>query len=226
MDRQYFIALPFPPRHDPGVYRFGFVGTDKTYIGSGVSVAKRKQDHLYRFRKSIHHNQIAQKCWNKYGENAFWFQVIEYCNKSECISREQYYIDTLSPKMNMRLIAHSCIGMKRSDITKVKMSESQKGRVFSNETKEKMRDAKLGRKLSPEHVEKLRIASKGRTLRNRSEDEKTLNAKRQAMFSMSDVHFMKKLSLFWLSTKEISKCFDCAHTTIWKILNGKKRAYI
>jgi group I intron endonuclease len=42
-----------------------------------------------------------QRHFDKYGENNFCFEVVEYCEKNKLIEREQYYINLLNPKMNI-----------------------------------------------------------------------------------------------------------------------------
>lgn len=41
----------------------------------------------------------------KHGYNAFTLDILEYCEKEELITREQYYIDKLSPSYNILKIA-------------------------------------------------------------------------------------------------------------------------
>jgi len=42
-----------------------------------------------------------QAAWNKYGEAAFVFSILEECNRDLTEVREQYYIDMIKPKYNM-----------------------------------------------------------------------------------------------------------------------------
>ena len=46
-----------------------------------------------------------QNAWNKYGENAFIFEVIEECKIEDLINREQFFIDNLNPEYNQTAIA-------------------------------------------------------------------------------------------------------------------------
>lgn len=38
---------------------------------------------------------------SKHGYSNFSLEILEYCNPSECIKKEQYYIDLLSPEYNL-----------------------------------------------------------------------------------------------------------------------------
>lgn len=57
----------------------------------------------------------------KYGYQSFRLDILEYCERSECISREQYYIDTLSPFYNICSKAGSSLGRLTTDSTRFKL---------------------------------------------------------------------------------------------------------
>ena len=54
----------------------------------------------------------------KYGYIVFILKIIEYCDKENTISREQYYIDILKPKYNILKFAGSCLGFRHSEKNK------------------------------------------------------------------------------------------------------------
>jgi hypothetical protein len=71
----------------------------KFYIGSSVNLSKRFRDYYsIRFlEKEIKkNNSIIYRSLFKHGYSSFSLEIIEYCDKSEIISREQYYIDQLN----------------------------------------------------------------------------------------------------------------------------------
>lgn len=79
-----------------GVYIFKNSVNNKCYIGSTVmSFQKRMEHHVSLLRANLHKNSHFQAAWNKYGENAFNFDILEICNKSDCLCREQYYLDSI-----------------------------------------------------------------------------------------------------------------------------------
>ncbi len=128
-----------------------------------------------------------QNAWRKYGERAFAFSVLEFVEDATLlIAREQFYIDTLKPEYNCAPIAGSCLGAKRTDETKrkvsqvhlrlwsspeyrKKMSDAHKGQILSEEHRAKIGAAHKGRKLSPEHAA---IVGKNNAERNRSSDHR------------------------------------------------------
>src|SRR5688572_20856885 len=65
----------------------------------------------------------------KYGLSSFSLEILEYCDSSDLINREQYYIDLLKPEYNILQIAGSSIGKLHRDETKIKISKSLKGRL-------------------------------------------------------------------------------------------------
>lgn len=81
-----------------GVYRIQI--KQHFYIGSSKNIAHRLNTHLKTLRTKTHHNHTMQNCYNKYGEEALQFCIVEQCAKEDCIKREQYYIKYLKPDMN------------------------------------------------------------------------------------------------------------------------------
>lgn len=50
-----------------------------------------------------------------YGYSNFSLEILEYCEPSDVISREQYYMDLLKPEYNTLKTAGSSIGFKYSE---------------------------------------------------------------------------------------------------------------
>jgi group I intron endonuclease len=84
-----------------GIYAIVNRCNGKFYIGSSSNIDLRWIDHRCRLKHGKHPNRILQSAWDKYGADCFEFLVIEHCNKSELIKREQYYIDQLMPQYNI-----------------------------------------------------------------------------------------------------------------------------
>ena len=63
----------------------------------------------------------------KSGYSDFSITILEYCEISDLIKREQYYIDLLKPEYNILKIAGSLLGFKHSEESRVKMSSSKIG---------------------------------------------------------------------------------------------------
>ncbi len=117
----------------PGIYKITNLINNKIYIGSCVGFNQRKGQHKYRLRKGNHDNSHLQSSWNKYGEDAFIFELIEEVeNLNNLLEREQHYIDTLNVcdrivGYNKAPIAGSCLGRKMSKESRAKMSKAKTG---------------------------------------------------------------------------------------------------
>jgi group I intron endonuclease len=84
----------------------------------------------------------------KYGYSNFSLEILEYCEPSKVIEREQHYIDLLRPKYNLLKTAGSRLGSVHSEETKKIMSNNRMGeknplfgKNHSDDTKEKFRAA-------------------------------------------------------------------------------------
>jgi group I intron endonuclease len=60
-----------------GIYKIINVVNNKFYVGSAVNFSRRKARHFSELRHGKHNNRWLQASWNKYGEKAFVFVVVE-----------------------------------------------------------------------------------------------------------------------------------------------------
>lgn len=143
----------------------------RVYIGSSADLKARKSKHFTELQKGIHGNEKLQRVANKYGISSLIFSVVEYCERDTLISREQFYIDQLTPFFNICLVAgvsNGMTGKKHTEEVRKFLSEkatgntNRRGAKLSEESKNKMRLAKLGKKLTEEHKRKIGEKSKGR----------------------------------------------------------------
>lgn len=74
---------------------------DNFYIGKSKNLRKRKVCHLSGLRNNKHHNKHLQYAFNKYGEESFVFNVIEYIDDDELLDElEQFCLDEILNKEN------------------------------------------------------------------------------------------------------------------------------
>lgn len=144
-----------------GIYKITCTANKKIYIGSTIDLQRRQYEHFTKLRLNKHINTILQNAWNKYGESAFTFEVLEIVLPMSLTAREQYWLNKLKPfgkkGFNINSDAASVMsGRKHSPETLEKMRQSHLGKKMSPEAIEKTRQANLGRKQSPEHIEKMR----------------------------------------------------------------------
>jgi len=142
-----------------GIYKIQSLKKSKRcYIGSAMNIDKRWKEHLYSLRKNKHHSKKLQNHYNKYDESDLLFSVIIGCEKDELVMKEQFFIDVYNPYFNICQKARSCIGVKLSEETKLKISIANTGKKRSSEVKLKMSLARKGHKLGPkteEHIRKI-----------------------------------------------------------------------
>lgn len=78
---------------DCGVYRVTNKATGRVYIGSSATVARRIYLHKRDLRLGKHHSPLMQRAWDKYGEDAFVFDLVLVCGVSNLLIYEQTLID-------------------------------------------------------------------------------------------------------------------------------------
>jgi group I intron endonuclease len=148
-------------RGKSGIYRFIHTTTGKSYIGSAVNLGRRFSEYFslqYIKNELKKGNSAIYNSLLKYGYSEFSLEILEYCDKEELISREQYYIDCLNPEYNLLKVAGSCIGYKHTKETRANMSAALVGRKLSAEHITKISAANVGRVFSAEHRANLSIS--------------------------------------------------------------------
>lgn len=94
---------------------------DKIYIGSTIHTSnssgfyKRWWRHYDSLSKNKHCNQKLQRLVNKYGLEGLTFKILEICTPEECITREQYWMDTLKPYYNIVKYAATTLGYRHTE---------------------------------------------------------------------------------------------------------------
>jgi len=126
-----------------GIYRITFT-KEWFYIGSSVNLKKRANKHLYDLKAEKHCNNIMANVYRKHG--TFNFDVLEYCDIDKLTEKEQYYIDTESPTINILKVANSSVGYKHTAeaIEKMKISTKNNAKIPSVRAKMQMTWFKKG----------------------------------------------------------------------------------
>lgn len=205
-----------PQMQISGIYSIVCAVSGRAYIGSSVRIHYRWKQHLSSLRAGKHHSIFLQRAWNKNGEQNFRFSIVEICDKSDLIERENFHIDTHRldvgvfnaapaagstrglvkgpmPEEIRAKISNTHKGMKHTDAAKIKMSASGRARApISEETRNKFIAHMTGRKLRPlsaEHRAAISAVHKGKVI---SEEHRAALSLAHKGRPLSDEHKRKK----------------------------------
>lgn len=160
-----------------GIYCILNITNTKVYVGQAFYFYKRWKNHRIALQYGKHHNRYLQAAYDKNGQFAFIYVVLEYCDTDKLTEREQYWIYELKSAdreygYNLSPIAGgSNLGLKHTDKTKEAWSVQRKGKKrseaakaaikagwekrraagpVSEETKQRLSDAHKGKKHTAE----------------------------------------------------------------------------
>jgi len=123
-----------------GVYEIKNKLNGKAYLGSSGNIERRRSNHYYLLRSGRHHCVYLQRAWNKHGEKAFEFSILEEIEgPGPLLAAEQTRLDR-------RFAQNTCYNMA--------ITAGPAG-PLAEETKRKLSLAIMGRKLSEEHKRKI-----------------------------------------------------------------------
>ena len=145
----------------PVIYQITNMLTGDFYIGSTQSFPRREWQHRYHLRKNEHKNPHMQASWNKYGEEAFVFEVLEEISEDENVfDVENQYLhqlvgtascfnvnkDASAPRLGQTLSAESRAQLSKNRKGKHAGSNHYRhGQTVSDEVRAKISAAQKGR---------------------------------------------------------------------------------
>ena len=152
-----------------GVYKATCYPTAKLYIGSSVNMRARVGQHVNRLRRGLHPNPHLQSAWDRYGEAAFNWEVVEERTSDELLIAEQCYLDLYQAYdrrygFNIRTQAESNAGLpgpRHSDEVRQRLSESKRGHRNPMWGKSGELHSNFGKKWPAALIERWRAAHKG-----------------------------------------------------------------
>lgn len=150
-----------------GVYVIKNTANGKFYVGSAMDVDRRWRDHRYALRAGKHINVKLQRAWNKYGEEAFLFKILETVQDTErLLEREQEWLDLLEAVLvgyNISLSATAPnFGTVLSEEHRAKISASNMGRKQPPSVGAAVAERNRTRVISAETRAKMGLAGKNR----------------------------------------------------------------
>jgi group I intron endonuclease len=147
------------------IYKIINTLNNKFYVGSTNNQYERFRTHRTKLRKGTHHCAHLQAAWNKYGESAFIFHVIELLNEPSLLQEAEdkwltawvghsdcynHGMRSGAPWRGVKKELHPMYGKEVSAHTKQLIRDARliqddprTGKTHSEETKERIRKAKL-----------------------------------------------------------------------------------
>ena len=122
------------------IYKITNKENGKFYIGSTNNLRKRWNNHRCNLRNNRHENSYLQQAWNKYGEEAFEFSILEEVTDDNRIDREIYYLN--ETKCYERSIGYN---FDKNPTDKSGKNNSFYGKTHTEEVKQKLREVAANR---------------------------------------------------------------------------------
>ena len=99
-------------KNKAGIYRFTNKLNGNIYIGSSKYLNKRFSKYFnLSYISTVKNDLTISRALIKYGYSNFTIEILEYCEVSDLLKREQFYLDLLKPIYNIAKIAGSTLGV-------------------------------------------------------------------------------------------------------------------
>jgi group I intron endonuclease len=129
-----------------GIYMLTNKINNKIYIGQSIDISNRFKNYFNLSYIKSKNNLIICRSLIKYGYYNFSLTILEYCNKSDLLAREQYYFEKLNPQYNILKIAGSSLhtvdtkAIKNKSLKGIylKAKSALFGKIHNEETKKLM----------------------------------------------------------------------------------------
>jgi len=202
-----------------GIYKWTNLKNNNCYIGSSTNLSVRISRY-YNLNILIKYgqNSLINKALLKYGYSKFKVEILEYCDRSDLIKREQYYIDLLKPEYNILQKAGSSLGYKHTKESLAKISRTSAGRTLNEETRAKMSAALKGEQ-NPMFGKKGEMHPRF----SKKHSEKTrakMSSSKGIAINVLDVK--TNITTKYLSGNQAAKAISCSPTTLQKYLKSGK----
>jgi group I intron endonuclease len=223
-----------------GIYMITNKITKDIYIGQSKNISNRFKNYFNLSYIKSKDSYIINRALLKYGYSNFSLTILEYCDKSNLLVREQYYFDKLNPQYNILKIAGSSLNSKHLEESKVKFIKNLKrvsikensalfGRHHIEETKNLMSNKKV-RENNPLFGKTHRESSIELMRQKALNREQSLNIKlKMSAIRGNPVNIYEKLSSegfkligCFVSARRAAKFLGLSGSTIIKYKNSGK----
>lgn len=202
-----------------GVYMIRNIVNNHFYIGNSSSkyyIYNRLINHRKDLLKGTHYNKYLQNDFDEYGKNSFEISILEKCEPNQCVVREQYWIELLTPVYNVVVKAGSSGSL---------------GREVSQETRNKISEANKLYWSNPDNKSKMKKAFQNRTYsgkpRKRPVYTKPKVYTEEGLASLKKANSVKVKNMItgevYSSVKQASEILGVNYTTLSGVINGKRK---
>ena len=200
----------------PGIYKIVNTANGRIYIGSTKSFIQRIRQHLKSLKDGTHHNKFLQRDYEKCGEDAFEFHIIEVLENTDQAARlliEQKYVDQFFDQQT------NCYNLRSKTEGKPKGKNKGQRNPLSKETKLVIGEASktYWKNLSQEEKERLANLRKELTKKqwaNKEHRQKINEAQKANSYKLSKIKKEKALDL--IVRQELNDRLDKAREKLIK----------
>lgn len=114
-----------------GIYAITCTVNGHQYVGQSDGIEHRWHRHRSDLRLKRHHSRYLQRAWDRYGESAFSFSVLEVVDPptEEALNEREIFYFTLLKPVYVGRPAGAQRGYKHSLESRQRMSAAKRGRV-------------------------------------------------------------------------------------------------
>lgn len=144
-----------------GIYCIQNQVDGKRYVGQSVNIKSRFADHRCDLRHGRHPNSHLQRSWDKHGEAAFQFSVVELTTPEQLSEREGYFCQEFQSYLPPHGFNQAKVDpdgrYHLSDEGRRKVGDFHRGVPKSEEHRLRIAKAHLGKSQVP-HTEETKVA--------------------------------------------------------------------
>lgn len=146
-----------------GIYQIRNTQNGSRYVGSSATLSHRKAVHFSFLRAGRHPNSHLQRAFDRYGEEAFVFEVIEVVEDEARLSAvEKEYLAALAPEYNLAPAVPAARGYKHTPEALEKISAASKRRWARQGERERASETTKGHPAFERMLHSLHEGNKGR----------------------------------------------------------------
>lgn len=218
-----------------GIYQITHLSSCRVYIGSSNHIYKRWGAHRSALNNNRHENRYLQFAWNKYGEDQFRFEIVELVDKVNIAEREKYWMDKTGCLDRNRgfNIFPDPTGLNKPPLSeehKRKISETFKGRTFSDEHRKNLSIALKGKKKPAHVIEAARQANIGKPWTKAQREKRSILSKgsnnARARIVEVDAENIKHDLVYGYHVSFLSKKYSVTEGVVRRILNGESWRHV